>query len=128
VHRGLPIVSSENVDAPVRMGRYGDVSVLSAVPTKHILADEGSYFTITNPTPGAALAYGSAGTQASFSDTVPFFILKNNASSSDPLAKRMYLDYIRLIQITGTAPATTTSVQMAIKLDNINCFPTAGTV
>jgi hypothetical protein len=86
-------------------------------------ADEGSYFVATNPTPGTAIAYGSAGTQASFSDTVPFFLYKNNAGAGT--GTRMYLKNLKLIQIGGTAPATTTSVQVAVKTDNVPRFPTS---
>lgn len=104
-----------------RASRYLEQIVQPIVMTKHTLADEGSYFVATNPTPGTAIAYGAAGTQASFSDTVPFFVIKNNAS---PGGKRTYLDYLKLLE-NGTAPATTTAVQLAIKVDSANRFPTS---
>ena len=36
----------------VRGGRYGEQYVLPLISTKHVLADEGSYFIATNVTPG----------------------------------------------------------------------------
>lgn len=107
-----------------RASRYGELLVSPVVTTKHNLTEEGSYFVYTNPTPGTVLAYGAAGTQAAFSDTVPFMILQNLDAVG---GKRICLDYLKLIQIGGTAPATTTSVQAACKVDLALRTPTAGT-
>jgi len=96
----------------VRGGRYGEQYVLPLIPTKHLLADEGSYFIATNPTPGTALAYNI---QAAFSDTVPLFYVQNNDSKANPFGKRLYLDYIKLI--CTTAPASSTGVRFALKTD-----------
>jgi hypothetical protein len=92
--RAIPSTQSDQ-KAPVtnvRGGRYGEQYVLPLISTKHLLADEGSYFIATNPTPGTALAYN---VQAAFSDTVPLLYIQNNDSKANPLAKRMYLDYIK---------------------------------
>lgn len=105
----------------------GALVVQSVVPTKHVLADEGSYFITTNPTPQSVLAYGSAGTQTSFSDTVPFMQIINTGTPGDLSAPVIYPDYLKILQIGGTAPATTTSVGYAIKLDNGFRTATAGT-
>jgi hypothetical protein len=123
VSRALPApVSADGaVVGNPRASRYLEQLVQPVVLTKHVLADEGAYFLATNPTPGTAIAYGSAGTQAAFSDTVPFFLIKNNAALG---GKRTYLDYLKLLE-SGTAPATTTSVQVAIKVDSANRFPTS---
>src|SRR5262245_59353979 len=125
VSRALPQPFPDTQEVPLRASRYGGLLVDPVVPTKHLLAEEGSYYVVTNPTPGTKIDYGSAGTQASFSDTVPFMLLKNNDA---PGGKRVYLDYVKLIQIGGTAPATTTSVQFAAKLDNKNRDNSAGTL
>ena len=127
VSRAKPQAIPETQEVPARTTRYGALVTESIVPTKHVLSDEGSYFMATNPTPGTAIAYGSAGTQASFSDTVPFMIIKNGDTSS-AIGKRLYIDYLKLIQIGGTAPATTTSVNAALKIDSKNRDPTAGTL
>lgn len=112
--RGLPSPQTDQ-KAPVtnvRGGRYGEQYMLSLIPTKHLLADEGSYFIATNPTPGTALAYN---VQAAFSDTVPLFYIQNNDSKANPFAKRMYLDYLKLICTVAAASAT--GVRFAIKVD-----------
>jgi hypothetical protein len=57
---------------------------------------------------------------------VPFIQVLNTGNPGDPNAPLVYLDYIKLIQI-GTAPASTTHVQAALKLDNGFRVSTAGT-
>ena len=112
--RAIPSPQSDQ-KAPVtnvRGGRYGEQYVLPLISTKHLLADEGSYFIATNPTPGTALAYN---VQAAFSDTVPLMYIQNNDSKANPLAKRMYLDYIKLI--CAVAPASSTGARFAVKTD-----------
>ncbi|HZT29231.1 MAG TPA: hypothetical protein VFA33_05075 [Bryobacteraceae bacterium] len=96
----------------VRGGRYGEQFVLPLTVTKHVLADEGSYFIATNVTPGTAQAYNI---QAAFSDTTPLLYIQNNDSKANPFGKRMYLDYIKLI--CTTAPASATGARFAIKTD-----------
>lgn len=104
-----------------RGGRYGEQVVQNIIPGKQALSDEGSYFVATNATVGTGVAYAI---QAAFSDTVAAFVLQNNDSPSNTNAKRVYLDYVRLI--TTVVPASTTIARYAIKLDNINRAPTAG--
>jgi hypothetical protein len=112
---------------PARGSQDGSLYVQSIVPSKHVLCDEGSYFITTNPVPQTVLAYGSGGTQATFSDTVPFIQWINTGNPGDPSAPVMFIDYIKLIQIGGTAPASCTDVQYAIKLDNGFRTSTSGT-
>src|SRR5258708_1163179 len=64
--------------------------VQSVVPTKQVLVDEGSYFVTTNPTPQSVLAYGSGGSQAAFSDTVPFMQLINTGVPGDSQAPVLF--------------------------------------
>lgn len=127
VSRTKPLTTPQNQPAAIRGLSDGTQMVQNMVPTKHQLSDEGSYFITTNPTPSTVLAYGSAGTQATFSDTVPFMQLINTAGPNDPNAPILFFDYLKLIQIGGTAPASTTSVQYAIKVDNGFRASTAGT-
>jgi len=125
VSRPLPQYAPDQDDIPVRLGRYQEMYNLPLVNTSHNLSDEGSYFSVTNPTPGTGIAYGSAGTQASFSATTGFMVWKNTAASGDPSAKRIYLHYVKVVQIGGTAPASNTSVQYAFVTDSGNRVPTA---
>lgn len=120
VSRTLPAATP---DGPAAIGnprgsRYLEQYVLSLVPTKHLLADEGQYFVTTNPTPGTPITYAL---QTAFSDTSALIVIKNN---DNPGGKRIYLDFLKLL--LGAAPATTSSIQYAVKLDNINRQPTAG--
>ena len=122
--RFKPLLNPTKQDVPLRATQDGTLMVANATPGKHVLADEGSYFVTTNPTPGTAIAYGSAGTQASFSDSTPFMQIINTASPTDLNAPVVWLDYIKILQ-NGTAPASTTSVRYAIKLDNGYRAPSA---
>ncbi len=123
VSRARPV--PPNVDGALidqRFGRFGDIYALGVMPTDHVAADEGSYWVATNPTPSTGVAYGSGGTQATFADAAAAFVWKNNASAADGI--RMYLKYVRMI-LGGTIPASSTSLQFAVKVDNGNRVPTA---
>ena len=61
VGRGLPQPLADGLEGEVRLSRYRDAMVANLMATKHMLADEGSYFVSTNPTPGTGLA-GEPGT------------------------------------------------------------------
>ena len=126
VARRLPLPQVDTSEIPGRSGRYGELYTQSLVSTRQVLVEEGTYFSITNPTPGTAIAYGSSGTQATFVDTVPFLQILNTGNPGDPNAPIVYPDYIKLAQL-GTAPASTTSVRAALKLDNGFRVATAGT-
>lgn len=112
VARGMPTARADGQqhERP-RGGRFGEQYNLSLVPTKHLLADEGSYFVATTPTPGTGIAMTIS---TAFSDTVAMFAIKNTAPPTDPAAKRIYLDYLRLI-LLGTAPTAVVSRHFAIK-------------
>ena len=121
VARVLPQSFTDGADQRVRLSRYGEMQVVQPYRTKHPLADEGSYFTTQNPTLGTALA---AGIQTSFSDTVAAFVFLNTADPSQPSSPNLYLDFIKLS--FTVAPASATGFRYAIKLDNGNRAPTAG--
>jgi hypothetical protein len=126
VARRVPLPQVDTSEIPLRSGRYGELYVQALVPSKAVLAEEGTYFTCTNPTPSTAIAYGSGGTQATFVDTVPFMQVLNTGNPGDPNAPVVYMDYLKLIS-NGTAPASTTHVEMAARLDNGFRVATAGT-
>lgn len=96
-------------DPGQRNGQYGERHVLNIVPTKHLLAEEGSYFVSTNPTIGTGVA---AGIQTTFSDTLAAFVIRNTDVAG---GKSIYLDYIKLL--CTVAPASATSLQYAGKLE-----------
>jgi hypothetical protein len=120
-YRGKPTASTQDGNTAgvyMRGGRYGEAYSLSLVPTKHLLADEGSYFTAQNPAIGTGVAL-NAQIQA-FSDTNALFVLKNNAPLGSGL--RIYLDYLRLILTATTTSAV--SIDFLVKLDYISRVPT----
>lgn len=125
--RAKPPAVAPQQSVPARGDLDGSAFVQNLVPTKQVLAAEGSYFVTTNPTPSTGIAYGSSGSQATFSDTVPFLQIINTGNPGDPSAPVVYPDYIKLIQIGGTAPASTTSVNAVLRLDNGFRSATAGT-
>lgn len=114
-NRGLPQPVADNVreGTPIRLSRYGGQITESVVSTKQVLADEGGYFVATNPTPGTAFAYPVL---AAFADTTPGIYMFNKDAPANASAKRIYLDYIKII--VTTVPASTTSANFAIKLDS----------
>jgi hypothetical protein len=101
---------------------YREPFVLSPIPTTHLLAAEGSYFVATPTTPGTAVAYGSAGTQASYSDTTAFCVVQNTAAAGS--GRKLFLHYLKIL-VSGTVPASATSTQFSVTIDNANRAPTA---
>jgi hypothetical protein len=110
--RNLPQPKPDNVESgPARLSKYDEQYSLSLIPTKHLIADEGSYFVAGNPTPGTGIAMTIS---TAFADTVAMFAIRNNDNPSNPASKRIYLDYIRLI-LLGTPPTGQVSRQFAFK-------------
>lgn len=96
--RALPIASTDTSNPSLRGGRYGEASVLSVVPTKHLLADEGAYFTVN----GAQTGLATAAAPTAFSATNPFLIAYNSST-----VNRAYLDAATLVATAaGTAAAS----------------------
>lgn len=119
VARLLPTAFPDDRDSdkPVRLARYGEqISQIIYGPTRHGLVEEGSYLLATNPTISTGLVWVAA--QTAFSDTAPNFYLFNTESASNPNAKSLYLDYLKLI---ATAAATgATAFHYAWILDAVN--------
>jgi hypothetical protein len=109
-------VLSNNTPADIR----GVPASNTILQSPQVQAQYGSRFVVTNPTPGTGLQMGLI---TAFSDTTAAFIaFKNNDSVG---GKSVYLDKIKLL-LTGTAPATTTVLHMAVKIDSTSRTPTAG--
>jgi len=77
-------------------------------------ADEGTYFCATNPTPGTGIA--SAAAPTTLDDTKPFWLLKNNSSTSSP--KTVYLDFLKVI--VTAAGTNGTNINFVSKTDVAN--------
>jgi hypothetical protein len=117
VSRVLPPINpdGQQVDVPVRFGRYGDVRVESAWPTDHLLADEGSVMVATTLPGATALQLGLS---ASFSATAAAFVLGNSDVAG---GKRIYLKHLKLTQ--SVAPTSGTDLRYAIVLDSKDRTP-----
>lgn len=116
--RDRPTKQADGVQQQLRLGGYGDQYQIPMSAGHYGIADEGSYWKATNPTPGTAIAHA---TTAAFSATAALFCLRNTDAEG---AKRLYLDYVKLITV-GT-PTTATSAQMAMTIDNTNRFSSGG--
>jgi hypothetical protein len=106
----------------IRSGLYGELYALGIWPTKHLLADEGAYFIATNPTIGTGVAHALV---TAFTNTAALFYIKN-LFSPGPTAKRIYLDYLRLI--LTAAPTAGVSLDFLVQLDTTARVPTANNV
>jgi len=120
ISRGLPqpIADGQTPIIP-RWGRYREQTVIPLYPNFAALCDEGTYYTATNATPGTAVSYSIT---AAFADTAAMITMRNGDGTG---GKRLYLDYIRIIQ-GATVPASSTAGQFACKLD-VSLRATAGT-
>lgn len=102
--------SGDGVFTHIRANRYGDIMTSPITGSKlHPLADEGSYFVATNPTPGTAIS-GIAAADG-LDDTEALIFLRNGASND----KRLYLHYI-LLQVAA-AGTNGTNFAFAMKGD-----------
>lgn len=123
VDRDRPDAESDSTTKPLRAGRYGEAYVLNLFNSNHMLGDEGSYFVATNPTPGTPVSFVI---NTSVSETAGNLLyIKNNDSIGNGRAKRIYVDFIRLIN--GTAAAAATSSHYFIKVDRVDRYTTGGT-
>lgn len=98
--RLLPAPAADGTVVNLRASKYGDVSAQIIGHKKHVLADEGTYFVSTNPTPGTGIG---APIVTSFSATGPMFAFINN----NPIGgARAYLDYLKLVCTVVAASGT----------------------
>jgi hypothetical protein len=105
-NRALPTpFVGDNVNGPLRSSRYGEpIAQLIGGSRIHALADEGSYFVATNPTPGTAIA--GTTTPTAFSETVGLLSVFNGNTASGNSAKQIYLDFI-LLQVVAVGTSST---------------------
>ena len=120
VRRLRPTANGENFRGrDTRISPYGDRTNYQLPRTA--LADEGSYYTCTNPTIDTTVAYGVL---AAFATTTPMFLISN----TDPVGGRsIFLDYIKL-RVT-IAPASATNWKYVVEMDNsirTSTAPTGG--
>lgn len=110
--RVLPAPIADQNPVNVRASRYGDLSLMAVTGKKQFLADEGSYYISTNPTPGSAYA---GAVSATYDVTKPWANFQNLNS---PGGLRAYLDYMKLIPTV--IPNAGTTANFAIWRDQIS--------
>jgi hypothetical protein len=104
----LPSATVDGVKSNAHFSKYGEVMTQPMGNFRHTLADEGSYYVATNPTPFTGLI-GIAASDG-FDDLETFLHIRNTSST-----KRVYLDYLRL-QVTA-AGTNGVTFSAAMKLD-----------
>jgi hypothetical protein len=112
VGRALPTPVTDGLSTDARFGRYGENLNIPLLTPLHGVADEGSYYILTNPTPGTGIATLAAPT--AYVVTSPYVLVKNN---DVPTGKRVYFHYIKLI--TTSAGTGGASLHYNIVIDNI---------
>lgn len=118
--RDLPAQSVAGTEAQLRGSNRGDLVIMPLGKARCALADEGSYFVATNPTPGTAID-GIAASDG-LDDTEAYFLLYNNNSSGS--GKRIVLDQMRLL--VEQAGTNGTNLRWASKIDSTNRYASGG--
>ncbi len=99
--KGTANADSPSIVLPVRQGRYGETYANVVGTGRHVAADEGSYFTIKNPTLGTAITLHAAPAIAD-TDTKSIIHLFNPTTSTVSL----YIDFIWMKQTVVNASST----------------------
>lgn len=118
--RALPQGTLDGQEREQRLTRYGGVVAEILSSKVYGYADEGVYFTANNNGTGVA----TTAAPTSFSDTAPMFTIYNTDSTSNQLAKNIYLDWLRLTQTA----AGTAGVDIRFRFVLDSTVPSAGTV
>jgi hypothetical protein len=120
--RILPQGVPDTVDEILRVGRYGEAYVEPMIRKQHLLADEGSYFTVNNAQTGIATP-----AVASFGATTPLIVI-SNTDSVNSTGKRIYLDNITLITTAAGGWASAgVNEQLMTYLDTGDRYTSGGT-
>jgi len=113
--------SAEGVSQQTRSTCRGESVVSPLGRGTYSISDEGSYFKATNPAPSTGIAHAL---QGAFSDTTNvLFVLRNTDGEG---AKRLYLDYVKLLYVSAS-PTAATAIEAAVKIDNTNRYSSGGT-
>lgn len=94
--------------------------------------DEGSYFVVTNPTPGTVIATttsvvdDAATASATHAQNAPVMHLKNGYTATDPLGKTLYPKYLRMM--LSQVPTSATTWRFAIRIGTVARYTSGGSV
>ena len=126
VARSLPQAFPDGVSppGPPRADRYSGQYVQSLVPTKHVLADQGSYF-VAGMLNGATTL--QAGISASYSAITFFLALQNTDTPGNPNAKRCYLDFLKFIVATAGTSGTNLLYNTVVDSNRVPTLSALGT-
>jgi hypothetical protein len=116
--QALPGIVSDNAYNAIRTDRRGAVYTHTLGKPVYAMADEGSYFYASNPTPGTGIA-GIAATGA-FSDAESLLLIKNDNTDG----KRVYLDWLKL-RVTA-AGTDGTDHHFVSKIDSVARYTSGG--
>lgn len=117
IARDLPGQNADGAGVPARAGSYFESYVQTITNKELITADEGSYFTAINATPGTGVVGHPAPT--TFDETKPYLTLFNGGS------KRIYPQFLRIYETVVSTAGT--RVQFTITTDTGNRRASAGT-
>lgn len=115
--RNAPQAVTDTQAAQLRSNRFGDQSLFNSFGRRE-LVEEGSYYKSVNATDGTGIA--SAASVSAFVTTTPYMSLKNNET-----AKKVYLDYIKLICATPSSSSTT--LKAVLEMDTGRTAASGGT-
>lgn len=98
--------------------------------TDHGAADEGSYYAVTNPTPGTLIATttsvvdDAATASATHAQNVPVMHYKNGYAATDPQGKCSYFKYLRMM--LSQVPTSASTWRFAIRIGNVSRYTSGG--
>jgi len=113
--------NGEGTSTSVRLGTYGEQVTQVLSSKQYGLAEEGSLFVATTPTPGTGVALGVA-TATAIIATAPSLLIYNNDSVG---GKNIIMDSIKLV--TTAAGTAGTRLDMATYIDSKVLFTSGGT-
>lgn len=105
INEANPTAATDDDWKGIRLNRFHEQAMQPKGDFPQSLADEGSYFVVTNPTPGTGLI-GIAATGAY--DAAETFLMMRNTSST----KKVYLHYLHLKATAAGTNGTTFGVTM----------------
>lgn len=127
VRKGLPSAVADGSEASNWGDRYGAQIVQPFHGAKQAIAETGSYFVATNPTPGTGIVVTTSIT--AFAETAGAvgvaLLVKNTESGTGNSSKRVYLDYLSIRNI-AQAPTSATDWYMAGVIDYSSVRYTSG--
>jgi len=98
----------------------------------HALADEGSFYVATSPTPGTGIATttsvidDAATASATHAQNVPVLYIQNTADRGNDEAETIYLKYLRMI--VTAAPTSATEWNASFRADSVARYTSGGSL